>query len=67
MGYGFQIDVLSRIIDHGYGVSEIPITFRNRSSGGSKLGLSQAWVFIQEVSRLNRISRLSNQTTVSQA
>ncbi|HEY8718027.1 polyprenol monophosphomannose synthase [Pengzhenrongella sp.] len=39
-GYCFQIDMTLRLLDAGYGVREIPITFREREIGESKMSRS---------------------------
>ena len=36
-GYCFQIDMTRRTLDAGFGVAEVPITFRDRLSGTSKM------------------------------
>ncbi|HXR43822.1 MAG TPA: hypothetical protein VN759_03370, partial [Pseudolysinimonas sp.] len=36
-GYCFQIDMTRRVVDAGYGVAEVPITFRDRVHGTSKM------------------------------
>lgn len=56
-GYGFQIEVLFHTLNNGFTVIEVPITFRNRVHGESKLGLRQVWEFILEVLRVRNKSR----------
>jgi dolichol-phosphate mannosyltransferase len=36
-GYGFQIELVMRAWDLGYAVGEVPITFREREYGRSKI------------------------------
>ena len=36
-GYGFQIELVMRAWDLGYAVAEVPITFREREHGHSKI------------------------------
>lgn len=36
-GYGFQIDMTFRALEHGYVVREVPITFTDRQAGQSKM------------------------------
>ncbi|GMA94288.1 hypothetical protein GCM10025881_11120 [Pseudolysinimonas kribbensis] len=36
-GYCFQIDMTLRTLDAGFGVAEVPITFRDRLRGTSKM------------------------------
>jgi dolichol-phosphate mannosyltransferase len=40
-GYLFQIEMIWKAIKEGYKVKEIPITFKERSNGSSKLGRNQ--------------------------
>lgn len=39
-GYCFQIDMTIRTVDAGWGISEVPITFRDREAGTSKMSTS---------------------------
>jgi len=36
-GYGFQIDMTVRTFDAGFGIAEVPIVFRDRTAGASKI------------------------------
>lgn len=36
-GYGFQIDMTVRTHDAGFGIAEVPIVFRDRTAGSSKI------------------------------
>ena len=45
-GYGFQIELVMRAWDQGYAVGEVPITFREREHGHSKISrgiVAEAW------------------------
>jgi len=57
-GYGFQIETIFRIFHKGFSIAEIPITFRDRTLGESKMGLHIAWEGFVEVLRL----RLQNKS-----
>jgi dolichol-phosphate mannosyltransferase len=37
-GYGFQVEMAMRAIDSGLRVVEVPIVFRDRTTGESKMG-----------------------------
>ena len=37
-GYGFQVEMAMRAVDHGLTVVEVPIAFRDRARGSSKMG-----------------------------
>ena len=37
-GYGFQVEMAMRAVDHGLTVVEVPIVFRDRARGNSKMG-----------------------------
>ena len=39
LGYAFQVEVTYRAIRQGFTVVEVPITFRDREVGNSKMGL----------------------------
>jgi cellulose synthase/poly-beta-1,6-N-acetylglucosamine synthase-like glycosyltransferase len=41
-GYGFQIELTHRVATAGYTVRELPITFRDRTAGSSKMSLAIA-------------------------
>ena len=41
-GYGFQIELTHRAVTAGFGVCEVPITFRDRTAGRSKMSLAIA-------------------------
>ena len=37
-GYAFQVEMTYRAIQHGFSVLEVPIVFRDRQAGASKMG-----------------------------
>jgi dolichol-phosphate mannosyltransferase len=37
-GYAFQVETTYRAIEHGFRVVEVPIVFRERTAGTSKMG-----------------------------
>jgi glycosyltransferase involved in cell wall biosynthesis len=60
-GYGFQIDMTVRTADAGFAVAEIPITFKDREAGVSKMTagivveamvLVTVWAFVRPVHKL---------------
>jgi dolichol-phosphate mannosyltransferase len=61
-GYAFQIELTYRAIRHGFEVVEVPIVFRDRRVGASKMDRSIVAEAILEVPRLrfgrNRVRRL---------
>lgn len=50
--YGFQIETLFRCARRGLRVGEVPITFKDRRAGASKLGKKEILQFIGNVCRL---------------
>jgi glycosyltransferase involved in cell wall biosynthesis len=52
-GYAFQVEVVVRALDRpGTRVVELPIEFRERARGRSKLGLAEAFVGLHQLPRL---------------
>jgi dolichol-phosphate mannosyltransferase len=43
-GYGFQVELTQRALQHGFVVAEVPITFRNRRLGHSKMS---PWIALE--------------------
>ena len=41
-GYAFQVEMTYRAIRRGFRVAEVPIVFRDRRSGSTKMGLAIA-------------------------
>ena len=57
-GYAFQVELTYRAIQHGFKVLEVPIVFRERKAGESKMG---GWIIAEAAWRvpLLRLSRSS--------
>jgi dolichol-phosphate mannosyltransferase len=53
-GYGFQIELTYRAIVAGYRVQEIPITFRDRRAGESKMDARIAFEALRTIPRLRQ-------------
>jgi dolichol-phosphate mannosyltransferase len=53
-GYAFQVELTHRALCAGFVVREIPITFRNRTRGSSKMSWRIAWEAAWLVPRLRR-------------
>ena len=51
-GYGFQVELTYRAVQAGFRVREIPIVFRDRRAGKSKMSL---WIAIEAVWRVPQI------------
>lgn len=43
VGYGFLTEMVCRVSRRGFSIGEIPIEFRDRTKGESKMGFSIAW------------------------
>jgi dolichol-phosphate mannosyltransferase len=70
-GYGFQIEMVHQVLDHGGRVSEVPIRFVDRVEGTSKMSMSivvEAFVLVTWWSalRLFRSARRLRQHSVAQ-
>jgi dolichol-phosphate mannosyltransferase len=70
-GYGFQIEMVHQVLDHGGRVSEVPIRFVDRVEGTSKMSMSivvEAFVLVTWWSalRLFRSARRLRQRSVAQ-
>jgi dolichol-phosphate mannosyltransferase len=50
-GYVIQIEILMRVIKKGYRVLEVPIVFRDREFGESKLSILETLRFIKEIAK----------------
>ena len=48
-GYGFQIEMTVRTYDAGFGIAEVPITFRDRTAGSSKI---TSWIILEAMGRV---------------
>ena len=58
-GYYFQVAMTVRALDAGYAVREIPITFRERETGESKMSRAIVWEAMSRVGALGLRRRLS--------
>lgn len=69
-GYGFQVSLLYRAAKLGYAIEEVPIHFKDRTKGSSKMRLSDLWEMgylvmtlrFQRVTRETRARRTSKTT-----
>jgi dolichol-phosphate mannosyltransferase len=59
-GYGFQIELTYRTIKAGYRVKEVPIVFRDRQAGTSKMSPRIAIEAVWKVPALRARSRRAN-------
>ena len=57
-GYAFQVEMIYFAMKNGFKVAEIPIIFKNREDGKSKLGLKEVVRFFVTVSKLALDRRL---------
>ena len=48
-GYAFQVELTYRAIQHGFEVVEVPIVFRDRRAGESKMG---GWIVAEAIWRV---------------
>lgn len=58
-GYAFQVALLESVVHNGFKVKEVPIIFEERSSGESKMGVSdmlEGFIIIYKI-RLKRLKR----------
>jgi dolichol-phosphate mannosyltransferase len=53
-GYAFQVEMTSRALAHDAGVTELPIVFRNRGRGVSKMDLGVAIEAVRVLPKLRR-------------
>jgi dolichol-phosphate mannosyltransferase len=63
-GYGFQIELTHRAVRGGARVKEIPIAFRDRTQGKSKMGPAIVREAIVRVPQLRRVARTAAARTV---
>jgi len=69
-GYGFQIELTHRAVRAGLAVAEVPITFRDRTAGQSKLGaatISEALVGVPKLRRRRALPAAPRATTATRA
>ena len=57
VGYDIQIEIISRATRLGFEISERPITFRDRTTGESKLGSHDVWGFARRVFALRKVKK----------
>ena len=60
-GYGFQVDLIWRIITNGFSIVEVPITFTERELGVSKMSgndMREALVKVARWGMSGRVARL---------
>lgn len=48
-GYEIQVEILSVGQRQGFKINEIPIVFRDRIEGESKLGSKEVWGFVKKL------------------
>ena len=48
-GYAFQVEVLYLATKYGFTINEVPITFKERATGESKLGLKEIGNFARSL------------------
>jgi dolichol-phosphate mannosyltransferase len=51
-GYGFQVELTYRVVRAGFRVREVPIVFRDRRAGKSKMSW---WIALEAVWRVPQI------------
>jgi dolichol-phosphate mannosyltransferase len=63
-GYAFQVELTYRAVEHGFRVVEVPIVFRDRRAGSSKMGVSIVAEAVWRVTAL-RLNRLPGSASAS--
>lgn len=58
-GYSFLVEIMYKLLKRGYRLKEIPIQFKDRERGKSKLTLHEVKWFVDTILRL-RINRIKN-------
>ncbi len=53
-GYSMLVELLCTVVELGGRVTEVPIVFRDRSEGRSKVGLHEIWESLRTIARLRR-------------
>ena len=66
-GYVFNIELTYRAVMAGFKVTEVPITFRDRTEGVSKMSLGIAFEALRLVPRLRRDGRAAARAAVARA
>lgn len=57
VGYDIQIEIISRAARRGFEIVERPITFRDRTTGESKLGSKDIWGFARRAFDLRKVEK----------
>ena len=66
-GYVFNIELTYRAVMAGFTVTEVPITFRDRTAGVSKMSLGIALEALRLVPRLRRDARAARHPAPAEA
>ena len=53
-GYSMLVELLCQVAEQGGRIVEVPIAFRDRSAGESKIGLHEIWESLRTIARLRR-------------
>ena len=53
-GYSMLVELLCKIVEYPGRVVEVPIAFRDRSVGESKIGMHEVWESLRTIARLRR-------------
>jgi dolichol-phosphate mannosyltransferase len=53
-GYSMLVELLCEVLERGGRVTELPIAFRERSAGKSKIGMHEIWESVRTITRLRR-------------
>jgi len=53
-GYSMLVELLCEVVERGGRVREVPIAFRDRSAGESKLAAHEIWESVRTIARLRR-------------
>jgi dolichol-phosphate mannosyltransferase len=60
-GFGFDLEIVTKLIKKGYSVAQVPVNHRQRHSGGSKVNLFQVLRTLKEMYYLSReLTTLNN-------
>jgi len=52
LGYGFQVEMVHSISRKGFSIAEVPVLFKDRTRGQSKMGIHIAWEGFFKVMKL---------------
>ena len=53
-GYSLLVELLCEVVERGGRVAEVPIEFRDRCAGESKIGMHEIWESVRTIARLRR-------------